>query len=112
MAFFASSSEISLPETAARLCSCVMAPSRPRLHYFEEDSRNLFIHELSWILALPDDYITTALEGNVTIDRSTLATGGRARPASPGNVIHLKKELVRGEHPAVELYYERRGLDD
>lgn len=66
---------------------------------------DLFIHDLKWDLQLPDEYRTTALEGNVAIDR-------RNHQSQSDSILHLRKELVRGEHPALELYYQRRGLDN
>ncbi len=68
---------------------------------------SLFVHDLTWALALPDDYKTTAFEGNLTIDPRPASD----RPASE-SVLCLRKQLLRGEHPTVELHYERRGLDD
>lgn len=69
---------------------------------------DLFIHSLQWQLTIPQVYETTAIEGNVAID--SLAEASPAALAE--NVIPLKKELIRGEAPAVELYYQRRGLNE
>lgn len=64
---------------------------------------DLFIHELRWTLTIPAEF-EAELQGNVEIDRQ--ADGPTRLP----NVIPLRKELVRGEHPAVEIHYKRRGL--
>ena len=70
-----------------------------------QNVKHFFIHELSWILTIPEEY-EAQVQGNVAIDRSTATKS--LRP----NVIPLRKELVRGEHPAVEIHYQRRGLRD
>lgn len=64
---------------------------------------DLFIHELTWELSIPAEY-EAEIQGNVVINRNTTKT------VRPPHLIPLKKELVRGEHPAVEVYYQRRGL--
>ena len=64
---------------------------------------DLFVHALKWQLAIPDKFETTAIEGNVEI-----ASNGSAKPGE----IHLAKQLLRQEHPAIELHYQRRGLND
>lgn len=66
---------------------------------------DLFIHELTWELSIPAEY-EAEIQGNVVIDRQDPKT------VRPPHVIPLKKELVRGEHPAVEVHYQRRGLSD
>ncbi|MGI6302728.1 MAG: hypothetical protein ACOX52_16965 [Verrucomicrobiota bacterium] len=70
----------------------------------------LFIDRLEWALSIPDDYETTALEGSVAIDRS----GGPSAPpaGADSQAIRMFDELVRGELPTVELYYQKRGLQD
>lgn len=62
---------------------------------------DLFIHHLEWELRIPDPFEPTAVEGNVQIAK------GEGKVAA----IRLKKELCRGERPAVELYYQRKDLD-
>ena len=62
---------------------------------------DLFIHELKWLMTLPTG-LEAEIEGNVGIDRQAKVKGG--------HVIALKKELVRGEHPAVEIHYRKKGL--
>jgi len=65
---------------------------------------DLFVHSLKWQLSIPDNYEPTAVEGNVQ-----LATDG---PADSINEVHLIKQLIRQEAPAVEVHYQRRGLTD
>ncbi|MEM1444308.1 MAG: hypothetical protein AAGF67_18315, partial [Verrucomicrobiota bacterium] len=62
---------------------------------------DLFVHLIDWNLQIPELYEPTAVEGNVEITRGSGA----------GNTIRLKKELCRGERPAVEIYYQRKDLD-
>ena len=64
---------------------------------------DLFIHELKWTLTIPAEY-EAEIQGNVVIDQHGDAA------SRPANIIPLRKELVRGEHPAVEIHYKRRGL--
>jgi hypothetical protein len=64
---------------------------------------DLFIHDLKWALSIPPEY-EAEIQGNVSIDRLA--------GAAPSHLMNLKKELVRGEHPAVEIHYQRKGLDD
>jgi hypothetical protein len=64
----------------------------------------LFIHRLDWVLAMPAGYEPTAVEGNVEISAAQTGTSAAA------NLIHLEKELCRGERPAVEIYYQSKGL--
>lgn len=64
----------------------------------------LFIERLDWAIALPDLFEISAAQGNVAI---AAAPGA---PATPGG-IHLRKDLCRGERPAVELFYQRLGLE-
>jgi len=68
----------------------------------------LFIHELYWMLSLPDLYETTALEGNVRIAGAGQAGEEPAHDAR--RVLRLVKELVQGESPRAEIHYQRRGL--
>ncbi|MCL4177870.1 MAG: hypothetical protein KJ072_09010 [Verrucomicrobia bacterium] len=71
---------------------------------------DLFIHQLNWLISLPDRYESTALEGNVRI-----APAARASPetgADSGHLLRLTKELVQGESPRAEIHYQRRGLTD
>lgn len=63
---------------------------------------DLFVHALKWQLSLPENYEPTAIEGNLQLaPTETTATV---------NEVHLIKQLVRQEAPAVEVYYQRRGL--
>jgi hypothetical protein len=63
---------------------------------------DLFIHQLQWMLTIPDLFEATAVEGNVAIDTESAA--------APERAIRLRKALVRGEQPAAEIYYQRRDL--
>lgn len=63
----------------------------------------LFIHALNWRLDIPDRFETSAIQGNVVFD---------AKAGKPTHDLHLVKRLVRREHPAVQIHYRRRGLDD
>ncbi len=65
----------------------------------------LFIDRLDWAIAIPDTFEITAVEGNARI--SSPPSGAAKNP----NCIFLAKELCRGERPSVELFYQRRGLD-
>lgn len=65
---------------------------------------DLFIHELTWDLSIPPEY-EAEIQGNLVISRD------KPKTVRPPHVITLRKELVRGEHPAVEVHYKRRGLD-
>jgi hypothetical protein len=60
----------------------------------------LFIHKLTWTVALPSEYQATALEGNVVID----AGGAEGKPVS------LSKQIYDDETPVASLYYTRRDL--
>jgi hypothetical protein len=61
----------------------------------------LFIHKISWLVQLPEEYQATALEGNVVID-----TGG-----APGKTVHLSKQICDDETPFASLYYTRKDLN-
>jgi hypothetical protein len=110
--------EFSLPSSenatsTVSLCYAARLPSLDRVSGrcdLELPRTGLFIHELTWTLTLPDEYVTTAVEGNVTIDRRPAPPGGE--PGHSQHTLRLRKDLLRDEHPAVELYYQRRGLDD
>jgi hypothetical protein len=66
---------------------------------------DLFIHELNWVLNLPELYEITAFDGNARI-----ANTERAGAENDGPVLRLKKELVQGESPKAEIHYQRRAL--
>ena len=70
----------------------------------------LFIHDLDWILTLPELYESTGLEGNVRVAHSTRTGADPGRDAD--QVLRLKKELVQGESPRIEVHYQRRGLTE
>jgi hypothetical protein len=59
-------------------------------------STPLFIEQLEWQLYLPENYETTAFEGNV-------------EPCAGDNAsIRFIKRLVRGDAPNLEIYYRKR----
>ena len=64
---------------------------------------DLFTQVLRWDLQIPDAYELTALDGNVEL---TSARGA----ADPVSGIHLRKELLKGERPAVELFYQKKAV--
>ncbi|MCF6314332.1 MAG: hypothetical protein L3J39_17930 [Verrucomicrobiales bacterium] len=70
----------------------------------------LFIHRLDWQLDIPQIYEITALEGNVQLSAEG-SKSGKKTPVGKQHLIRLQKELCRGERPAVELYYRRRGIE-
>ena len=70
----------------------------------------LFIHDLDWILTLPELYESTGLEGNVRVAHSSRTGADPGRDAD--QVLRLKKELVQGESPRIEVHYQRRGLTE
>ncbi len=63
---------------------------------------DLFTQTLRWNLQIPDAYELTALDGNVEL---APAVKDAADPA-----IHLRKELLKGERPAAELFYQKRAV--
>jgi hypothetical protein len=64
----------------------------------------LLIERLDWLVTLPPALEITAAEGNVTIAAPAAST-------TEGNTIALRKDLCRAERPAVEIFYQRRGLE-
>lgn len=62
----------------------------------------LFVKTLDWDLQIPDAYELIALEGNVT----QTPPGDSNRPG-----IHLGKDLLNGEQPSVELFYQKRSVN-
>ena len=62
----------------------------------------LFMKTLGWDLQIPDAYELIALEGNV----AQAPPGEFNRPG-----IHLGKELLNGEQPGVELFYQKRSVN-
>jgi hypothetical protein len=59
----------------------------------------LFVQTLYWDLQIPDEYELTAIEGNVSLT-----------PGSGPPMIHLRKDLLNSEQPAVELFYQKRSV--
>ena len=62
---------------------------------------DLFVQTLFWDLQIPADYELTALEGNVSL--------AQAANAPPG--IHLRKDLLKSERPAAELFYQKHAVN-
>ncbi len=62
---------------------------------------DLFVQTLYWDLQIPGDYELTALEGNVAL--------APAANAPPG--IHLRKDLLKAERPAAELFYQKHAVN-
>ncbi len=66
---------------------------------------NLFVQTLLWELQIPEGYELTALEGNVALAPAVTA------PASSGPpMIRLCKDLLKGEQPNAELFYQKRAV--
>ena len=64
---------------------------------------NLFVQTLLWELQIPEEYELTALEGNVA-----LAPAATTPTPSGPPVIRLRKDLLKGEQPNAELFYQKR----
>jgi hypothetical protein len=62
----------------------------------------LFIERLEWSVFLPEVFELNAVQGNLSI----LPLENAAAGGTP--TLRLRKDLCRGERPAVELYYQRR----
>ena len=67
---------------------------------------DLFIERLDWNIAIPSVYEPTAVNGNLST--APAAASGEGRDES---LIALRKDLCRGERPAVEIFYQRQGAD-
>jgi hypothetical protein len=65
---------------------------------------DLFVQTMLWDLQIPAEYELSALEGNVSILPSTLPT------TNGPPLIHLRKELLKGERPTAELFYQKRAV--
>ncbi|MEM7697476.1 MAG: hypothetical protein AAF236_03625 [Verrucomicrobiota bacterium] len=65
---------------------------------------DLFIHQLNWLVTLPDRYVPTAVEGNVE-----LSTGSHQN--NQEHLIKLMKQLCHDERPSVEIYYHRKDIE-
>lgn len=72
---------------------------------------DLFIHRLDWDLEIPEIY-DAEVEGNVQQTSSHSPTATHKKDTAGGHTIRLHKELCRGEQPAVEVHYRRRGIDE
>ena len=66
---------------------------------------NLFVQTLLWDLQIPEEYELTALEGNVA-----LAPAATAPTSSGPPTIRLRKDLLKGEQPNAELFYQKRAV--
>ena len=65
---------------------------------------DLFVQTMLWDLQIPDEYELTALEGNVSLTPSTSST------ANDPPLIHLRKDLLKGERPNAGLFYQKRAV--
>ena len=75
----------------------------------------LFIDRLDWELTLPADFETTAVSGNVKISRDPkCGKGGKSEKDAGSAVdsgrIRLVRRLCRGDRPAVEVHYRKKGV--
>lgn len=64
---------------------------------------NLFVQTLLWELQIPEEYELTALEGNVALAQAAATATSSGPP-----VIRLRKDLLKGEQPSAELFYQKR----
>jgi len=67
---------------------------------------DLFIEHIDWSISIPPTYEPTAVNGNLSI-----APSPSPGPKGEEQTIHLRKDLCRGERPAVDIYYQRLGID-
>ena len=65
---------------------------------------NLFVQTMLWDLQIPEAYELTALEGNVALIPGVPPT------TSDVPLIHLRKDLLKGEKPTAELFYQKRAV--
>jgi len=72
---------------------------------------DLFIHRLDWDLEIPEIY-DAEVEGNVRQTSGHSSTAADKKDTAGRHSIRLHKELCRGERPAVEIHYRRRGIDE
>ena len=66
---------------------------------------NLFVQTLLWELQIPEGYELTALEGNVALAPAVTAPAANGPP-----MIRLRKDLLKGEQPNAELFYQKRAV--
>lgn len=64
----------------------------------------LFVQKLLWELEIPEAYELSALEGNVSL------VPGTAPSSNHPPLIHLRKDLLKGEKPTAELFYQKRAV--
>ena len=57
-----------------------------------------------WDIQIPEAYELTALEGNVSL------VPGTASASNDPPLIHLRKDLLKGEKPTAELFYQKRAV--
>jgi hypothetical protein len=68
---------------------------------FDLPETQLLTSKLSWELQIPDGYEVAAIDGNVQAD------GGSDRANADSHVLHLHREIFKGERPGLELFYEK-----
>ena len=66
---------------------------------------DLFVQTMLWDLQIPEAYELTALDGNVSLTPNTSSTTTNEPP-----LIHLRKDLLKGEKPTAELFYQKRAV--
>ncbi len=65
---------------------------------------DLFVQTMLWDLQIPEAYELTALEGNVAL------VSGTSSSTNDPALIHLRKDLLKGEKPTAELFYQKRAV--
>ncbi len=65
---------------------------------------DLFVQTMLWDIQIPEAYELTALEGNVSLVPGASSTTGNVP------LIHLRKDLLKGEKPTAELFYQKRAI--
>lgn len=65
---------------------------------------DLFVQTMRWDLQIPEAYELTALEGNVSL------VPGTPPATNDPPQIHLRKDLLKGEKPTAELFYQKRAV--
>ncbi len=62
---------------------------------------DLLTNKLNWELQIPAAYEVAAFQGNVEPDTNT------GQPDPDSRLIRLHREIFKGEHPSVELFYQK-----
>ncbi len=65
---------------------------------------DLFVQTMLWDLQIPEAYELTALEGNVSL------VPGTSPATNDPPLIHLRKDLLKGEKPTAGLFYQKRAV--